>query len=259
MPRTADARCRRRRTARRLCTGSDGRTSLAARPSGTVRAWPDGLRRRSKVASASAVRRRCTARARCRRRTGRPTHVGASRATAAASEIARAADHGHRRGRPRRRRRRTRRRRRRRGRGRLRWPMVTSSTASTRPSPRRRRHRRRGPGCSGMRSPRNSSRPPDGGDEAHVLAVGLGRRAQPEPQPRGAARRPWSCRRPGTGTGPARRWPSMYEHVGLVLGRVGAPRRRDASPSLVRRPARGGRWRPRRSRARRPAAASGRT
>ena len=96
-----------------------------------------------------------------------------------------------------------------------------------RPSGRRRPRPVRGSGRCGTRgSP--GARPPS--DEADVLAVGLGRRAQAEG--RGPV--------PHLGLGQvptgSRTWASCglaehVEHVGLVLGAVGAPGRRDGVPS----------------------------
>ena len=104
-------------------------------------------------------------------------------------------------------------------------------------------------GWNGMRRPRNVAPPAGRRDEAHVLAVGLGRGAQAErrrPAPRTSAlvdvadreqragqRRPGrACARRSSGPWPGRR-------------RARASQR----PSRARRSGRGGRWRRRRSRA----------
>ena len=105
----------------------------------------------------------------------------------------------------------------------LRWPIVTSSTAgtvptscpsvsTTRPAPQR--------GCArrGTLLDRRHR-----GDEADVLAVGLGRGAQAEPRPRSRAPRPWSMSPIGNSIRASSAWRQHVQHVGLVLGRVDAP------------------------------------
>ena len=97
-----------------------------------------------------------------------------------------------------------------------------------------------------------------GGDEAHVLAVGLVGGGQPQASRVGAhlVLRQVADREEGAREG------RLVEHVhdvGLVLGRDRLPAPRAGTRRRASRCGRGGRWPPRRSRAHRPAERAGRT